>query len=65
MKLTYRGIRGDRIMLDVTLLDLDPGYAYRRDIDIRSAERGFWLAEKYFRLLSARRSVLEIMRSRG
>ena len=62
MKLTYQGLKDDRILLDVTLLDLDPGYAYRRDIPVRLAENGFWLAEQYFRMVSAGRSVLQISR---
>ncbi len=65
IKLTYQGIEGDRIFIDVTLLELDPGYAYRREFDIQEAEKGFWMAEKYFRMVSAGRSVLQIVRVQG
>jgi hypothetical protein len=59
--LTYQGIRGNHIALEITLLDLNPDVVYRRDIPIPAAERGFWLAEQYFRMVSAGRSVLQIV----
>ena len=65
IKLTYQGIAGNQIFLDVTWLELDPGYAYRRDIDIHAAEKGFWMAQTYFRMVSAGRSVLQIVRVQG
>lgn len=61
MMLTYRGIRGNHIALEITLLDLNPDVVYRQDIPIPAAERGFWLAEQYFRMVSAGRSVLQIV----
>jgi hypothetical protein len=61
MMLTYQGIRGNHLALEITLLDLNPDVVYRRDIPIPAAERGFWIAEQDFRMVSAGRSLLQIV----
>jgi hypothetical protein len=61
MMLTYQGIRGNHLALEITLLDLNPDVVYRRDIPIPAAERGFWMAEQDFRMVSAGRSLLQIV----
>lgn len=64
-RLTYQGIDDDILIIDVTILALDPQYAYRRTIPRRTAELGFSLNEQQYRLISAGRSRLKISRTGG
>ena len=65
IQLTYRGLNAESVVIDITLLDLDPEYAYRRAIPAKAAKIGFWLGQKKFQLLSASPSRLKIIRARG
>lgn len=65
IQLTYQGLNAGSIVLDITLLDMDPGYAYRRKIPKQVAKQGFWMAQQYYRLISAGVSHLEIIRVDG
>ena len=56
----YRGKQDDQIKLDVFIRDLDPDYAYRREIDQREAEDGFRLGGVRFDLISAGRTKAKV-----
>ena len=62
--MTYQGLKTGHIVINITPVHTGSGYAYRRDISINTAEKGFWLARQYFKLVSAGRSKLEIIRIR-
>ncbi len=62
--MTYQGLKTGHIVINITPVHIDSGYAYRRDIPINTAEKGFWLAQQYYKLISAGRSKLEIIRIR-
>lgn len=57
----YRGIKDDHVRLDVFIPELDPQYAYRREIDYRSAKQGFRLGGVRFELISAGRSKAKLL----
>lgn len=63
MELTYQGLESEKVVIDITLLDLDPNYAYRRVIPRHSSK--IRLAQKNFRILSATASRLKIIRIKG
>jgi hypothetical protein len=65
VELTYQGLDTGYVVIDITLLDLDRHYAYRRKIPKKVAHRGFQLAQRHYQLISANRTRLKIMRSRG
>lgn len=65
IEMTYRGLDAGAVLIDITLLELDPQYAYHRKIPRDSARQGFWLAQKHYRMLSAGRSRLRLMRTNG
>ncbi len=65
VKLTYLGISDDALIIDVTILDLDPEYAYRREIPMPVAESGFSLGQQQYRLISAGNLKLKISRTSG
>jgi hypothetical protein len=57
----YRGFENDRLQLDVFILDLDPGYPYRREIAYRTARDGFRLGGVRFELISAGRTKAKLV----
>ncbi len=65
VKLTYIGMDADAVVIDVTILDLDPDYAYRRAIPKHIAAQGFKMAQQQYRLISAGESRLKIARTNG
>lgn len=65
IKLTYLGMDDDSLIIDVTILDLDPQYAYRRAIPRQVAELGFSLGQQQYRLISVGSSRLKISRTSG
>jgi hypothetical protein len=65
VRLTYLGMDDDSVVIDVTILDLDPDYAYRRMIPKQRAELGFSLAQQRYRLISAGNFRLKIARTKG
>lgn len=62
IELTYQGIDTGFVVIDITLLDLDRNYAYRRKIPKKVAQRGFQLAQRQYQLLSANGSRLKMVR---
>lgn len=65
VELTYQGLDTGYVVIDITLLDLDRDYAYRRKISKEIAHRGFQLAQREYQLISANRTRLKIMRCNG
>ena len=65
LNIRYIGLEDDIILIDVTIMDLDPNYAYRHRISRDAAQNGFRIAGKAFKLLSVRDSVLKLKTQRG
>lgn len=65
IELTYQGLDTGFVVIDITLLDLDRDYAYRRKIPKKVAHRGFRLAQRQYQLISANRTRLKMFRSEG
>lgn len=63
--LVYRGLDSDAIVLDVTLQAMDPEYAYRRRITKQMARQGFHVDQQRYKLVSASKSRLKIIRCQG
>ena len=60
-KIVYRGLDGDaKFSIDLAILDLDPHAYYRYRIPISDAEKGFRLAGQKFKLISARKSTIQL-----
>ncbi len=60
-KIIYRGLeKNSAFKIDVVILELDPNSFYRYRIQIDAAEKGFRLAGQDFKLISARKSALQI-----
>jgi hypothetical protein len=60
-KIIYRGLeKNSAFNIDVVILELDPNSFYRYRIQIDAAEKGFRLAGQDFKLISARKSALQI-----
>jgi hypothetical protein len=60
-KIIYRGLeKNSAFNIDVVILELDPNSFYRYHIQIDDAEKGFRLAGQDFKLISARKSALQI-----
>jgi hypothetical protein len=57
----YRGVEDDRLLLDVFIRELDPGYPYRREIAYRTAKEGFRVGGVRFELISAGRSRAKLV----
>jgi len=58
--IVYRGRSDDHLTFDLFILELDPHYAYERQIAIRKAKKGFRLGDQDFRLLTARESSVKL-----
>ena len=60
-KIVYRGLDGKaKFRMDVAVLELDPNAFYRYRIPIKSAKKGFRLVGQNFRLISARKSAIQL-----
>ena len=60
-KIVYRGLDGNaKFKMDVAILELDPNAFYRYRIPIKAAKKGFRLVGQNFRLISARKSAIEL-----
>jgi hypothetical protein len=60
-KIVYRGLDGNaNFRMDVAILELDPNAFYRYRIPIKAAKKGFRLVGQNFRLISARKSAIQL-----
>jgi len=60
-KIIYRGLEGNTTFkVDVVILELDPNSYYRYRIQIDDAKKGFRLVGQKFKLISTRRSAIQI-----
>jgi hypothetical protein len=60
-KIVYRGLDGNSTLkIDVVILDLDPYAYYPYRIYTDEAKKGFRLAGQNFKLISARKSAIQI-----
>jgi hypothetical protein len=60
-KIVYRGLDGNaNFRMDVAILELDPNAFYRYRIPINAAKKGFRLVGQNFRLISARKSAIQL-----
>ena len=62
IKMIYRGLEGDRINVDVIILELDPETAYHHSILESEAKRGLKLGGQDFELISAGETKLRLNR---
>jgi hypothetical protein len=59
--IVYRGLdENARFRMDVAILELDPKAFYRYRIPIHAAKKGFRLVGQNFRLISARKSAIQL-----
>ena len=59
--IVYRGLdENAKFRMDVAILELDPKVFYRYHIPINAAKKGFRLVGQTFRLISARKSALQL-----
>jgi len=59
--IVYRGLdENAKFSMDVAVLELDPNSFYRYRIPITAAKKGFKLVGQHFRLLSARKSAIQL-----
>ena len=63
-RLVYKGIREGRILIDVYLLELDPGYAYGHNLTTAEAKAGFRMGDVRFTMVSAGRRRLALTAER-
>jgi len=60
-KIVYRGLEGSSAFkMDVVIPELDPNAYYRYRIHIEDAKKGFRLGGQNFKLISARKSAVQI-----
>lgn len=59
-RLVFRGMEGNRIRLDLYLLELDPDYAYPHYISEVASRGPFRLGDTQFQLLDISRGVLQL-----
>ena len=60
-KLVYRGLAANsKFKIDVAILDLDPHAYYSYRLSIAEARKGFRLAGSQFKLISVRKSAIQI-----
>lgn len=60
LQIVYRGLDADTVLIDVTLVELDPQYAYQHRLSMKKAKHGFQMRGQKFRLMSATPSRLKI-----
>ena len=59
--IVYRGLdENAKFRMDVAILELDPNSFYRYRIPITAAKKGFRLVGQNFRLISARKSAIQL-----
>ena len=57
----YRGLDGNaNFRMDIAILELDPNSFYRYRIPIKTAKKGFRLAGQDFRLISVRKTAIQL-----
>jgi hypothetical protein len=62
-KIIYRGLdENAKFKMDVVVLELDPKAYYRYRIPISAAKNGFRLVGQNFKLISARKSTIQLWR---
>ena len=61
IELIYRGLSSGELRLDIVLLDLDPQYAYHREIPIAEAKKGIQVSDRRFKVLSVNRLNLKLL----
>ncbi len=61
LKITYRGITHGEILLDVTLLQLDPLYAYRKNVPEALARRSVQIGQRLFKVAAVRATYLRLV----
>lgn len=61
MKITYRGVEAENMVIDLVLMDLDSQYSYRHEIPLNNARQGFLLSNHPFKVASfnTRKVLLE------
>jgi hypothetical protein len=60
-KIVYRGLAGNsKFKIDVVILDLDPHAYYGYRLTINDARKGFRLAGNQFKLVSVRKTAIQI-----
>lgn len=60
-KIVYRGLEGSSAFkIDVVIQEFDPNTYYRYRIHIKNAKKGFRLGGQNFKLISARKSAVQI-----
>ena len=60
-KIIYRGLAGNSAFkIDVVIPEFDPNAYYRYRINIENAKKGFRLGGQNFKLISARKSAVQI-----
>jgi len=60
-KIIYRGLAGNSAFkIDVVIPEFDPNAYYRYRINIENAKKGFRLGGQNFKLISARKSAIQI-----
>jgi len=60
-KIVYRGLAGNtKFKMDVVIPELDPNAYYRYRIPVNAAKKGFRLVGQNFRLISARKSTIQL-----
>ena len=59
--IVYRGLdENAKFRMDVAILELDPNSFYRYRIPINVAKKGFKLVGQNFKLISARKSAIQL-----
>ena len=62
VSLTYRGLeQGSVCLIDVIIPDLDPERPYKYRLDIGTAEKGFRMAGRHFKLDTTRKNFIHIV----
>jgi hypothetical protein len=59
-RIVFKGIENTSIYLDFYLLELDPEYAYHKNISKKEAVEGFQLGDYEYQLISVTNAVLKL-----
>jgi hypothetical protein len=60
--IVYRGLdENAKFKVDIAILELDPNAFYRYRIPIKAAKKGFRLVGQNFKLISARKSAIQLL----
>ncbi len=64
--IVYRGLdENAKFKMDIAMLELDPNAFYRYRIPIKAAKKGFRLVGQNFKLISARKSAIQLWHLRN